>query len=94
MCRGRIEGSHPVFIPLYSLLAEKLILQANKNFLHGGVVLIMTTVRSNYWIPILRKLTKSVRICNGCKRFNSLSYPELNQTYYEMIEQYKQCHSK
>ena len=76
VCRGRIEGSHPVFIPPDSLLAEKLIFQAHKNTLHGGVVLTMTKVRSNYWIPAPRKLTKSVvRKCYGCKRFNSLPYP-------------------
>ena len=68
VCRGRIEGSHPVFTPPDSLLAEKLIFQAHKNTLHGGVVLTMTKVRSNYWI-----LTKSVmRKCYGCKRFNPL----------------------
>ena len=44
VCRGRIEGSHPVFIPPDSL-AEKLIFQAHKNTLHGGVVLTMTKVR-------------------------------------------------
>ena len=76
MCRGRIEGSHSVFIPPDSFLAEQLIFQAHKNTFHGGVVLTMTKVRSNYWIPTLRKLTKSlVRTCYGCKRFNSLPYP-------------------
>ena len=36
----------------------------------------MTKVTSNYWIPTLRRLTKSVvRKCYGCKRFNSLPYP-------------------
>ena len=36
----------------------------------------MTKVRSNYWIPTLRKLTNSVaRKCYGCKRFNSLPHP-------------------
>ena len=43
VCRGRIEGSHPVFIPPDSL-AEKLIFQAHKNTLHGGVALTMTKV--------------------------------------------------
>ena len=76
MCRGRIEGSHPVFIPPDSLLADKLIFQAHKNTLHGGVVLTVTKVRSNYWIPTLTKLTESVvKKCYSCKRFNSLPYP-------------------
>ena len=76
VCRRQINSSHPVFIPPDSLLAEKLIFQAHKNTLHGGAVLIMIKVRSNYWIPTVRKLTKSVvRKCYGCKRFNSLPYP-------------------
>ena len=75
MRRGQIEGSHPVSIPRDSLLAEKLIIQAHRNTLHLGVVLTMTKVRSNFWIPLLRKLTKSVvRKCYDCKRFNLLPY--------------------
>ena len=36
----------------------------------------MTKVTPNYWIPTIRKITKSVvRKCYGCKRFNSGSYP-------------------
>ena len=76
MCRERIEGSHSLFIPQDSLLVEKLIFQAHKNTSHGGVVLTMTIVRSNYWIPTFRKLEKSVvKKCYGCKRFNLLPYP-------------------
>ena len=41
VCRGRIESSHPVFIPPDSLLAEKLIFQAHKNTLRGGIVSTM-----------------------------------------------------
>ena len=76
MCRERIEDLHPLFILRDSFLAEKLILQAHQNTLHGGVVLTMTKVRSNYWMPTLMKLKKSVvRKCYGFKKFNSLSYP-------------------
>ena len=35
VCRGRNEGSYPVFIPPDSLLTEKLIFQAHKKTLHG-----------------------------------------------------------
>ena len=40
--------SHPVFIPPDLLLADKLIYQAHKYNLHGGVVLDMVNIRSNY----------------------------------------------
>ena len=53
MCIGRIEGSHPVFIPPDSLLVEKLIFQTHKNILHGGAGLTKTNVRFNYWIPTI-----------------------------------------
>ena len=44
VCRGRIEGPHPVFIPPDSLLAEKLIFQDHKNTFNRGLVLTMTKV--------------------------------------------------
>ena len=74
--RARLEDSHPISIAPDSLLAQKLIFQAHKNTSHGGVVLTIKNVRSNYWIPTLRKLIKSVvKKCYGCKRFNSIPYP-------------------
>ena len=39
LCRGLIEGSYPVFVPLDSLLAEKLIFAAQSNSLQWAVVL-------------------------------------------------------
>ena len=36
----------------------------------------MAAVRSLFWIPVLRKLTKSViQNCYGCKRFRATHYP-------------------
>ena len=75
-CRGRIKGSHPVSIPPDSLLADKFVFQAHKDTFHREVVLTMTNIRSNYWIPIIRKLVKSVvSKCYVCKRFNLLPCP-------------------
>ena len=87
VCRGRIEGSDPVFIPPDSLLTQKLIFQSHKNTFHGRVVLTMTNVRSSYWTPAFTKLAKSVvRKCYGFKRiiFSLFHYhiQELNQGYY------------
>ena len=42
VCKGRIEGSHPVFLLRDSLLAVKLLFEGHKNTLHWGVVLTMT----------------------------------------------------
>ena len=36
----------------------------------------MTHIRSDYWIPTLRQLTKKIiNKCYGCKRFNTKPYP-------------------
>ena len=51
-------------------------MSAHRKTLHGGVASTMTAVRSLFWIPVLRKLTKSViRNCYGCKRFRATHYP-------------------
>ena len=42
---------------------------------HGGVAITMSHVRKLFWIPHLRRLSKSViRNCYGCKKFRSLPY--------------------
>ena len=75
VCGGQTEGSHPVFIPPYLLLADKLLFQAHKNTLHRRIVLTLTNGRSNYWIPTLRKLAKLIVYkFYGCKSINSLPY--------------------
>ena len=60
ICKGRIEGAHPIYIPKESPLVEKIIFTEHKRTLHGGVTITMTSVRSTYWIPSLRQQTKSV----------------------------------
>ena len=61
VCKGRIEGAYPIYLPNESLLSEKIIFAAHKNTLHGGVLIVlmtMTNIRSTFWIPSLRQLTK------------------------------------
>ena len=69
ICKGRIQGDYPIYIPADSILAEKIVNDAHLRTLHGGVGLTMTLVRERYWIPCLRKLVKKIRrTCFGCKR--------------------------
>ena len=71
-CRGRIQGSYPVYLPPNTVLSEKLTEDAHVLTLNGGVGLTMTYIRRDYWIPRLRRLTKKViRGCFGCKRFQA-----------------------
>ena len=75
LCHGRIQGEYPVYIPDSSALAEKLVEDAHKNTLHGGVGLTMAKVRERYWIPRLRRLVKrTVKMCAGCKRFQAVAF--------------------
>ena len=70
MCHGRMQGSHPIYLPRNATFTEKLVEQTHRATLHGRVGLTMATVREKYWVPKLRSLVKSVRIkCYGCKRF-------------------------
>ena len=66
--RGRIQGHYPVHVPDTSLLAEKLVQDSHLRTLHGGIGMTMTHIRSKYWIPRLRQLTrKVVKNCYGCR---------------------------
>ena len=77
VCKGRIEGAYPIYLPNESLLSEKIIFAAHKNTLHGGVLMTMTNVRSTFWISSLRQLTKStIRNCYRCKRHYAVPYPQ------------------
>ena len=74
-CRGRIQGDYPVYLPDTSLYAEKVVEDAHKVTLHGGVGLTMAKVREKFWIPRLRKKVKRVvRRCAGCKRFQAVAF--------------------
>jgi hypothetical protein len=69
-CRGRIQGSYPVYLPDKCEFVTKLVEQAHRTTLHGGMGLTITNIREEYWIPRLRRLVKRViKSCRGCNRF-------------------------
>ena len=43
-CQGRIQGEYPVYIPETSILGLRLVEEAHKETLHGGVRLTMARV--------------------------------------------------
>lgn len=74
-CRGRVQGEYPTYLPDSSIFSFRVVEEAHRQTLHGGVGLTMDMVRSQYWIPRLRQLVKKVRgSCHGCKRFQALAY--------------------
>ena len=56
-----------------SVLSKKLIFAEHERSFHEGVATTMSHVKSLFWIPHLRCLSKSaIRNCYGCKKFRSL----------------------
>ena len=75
-CRGRIQGVYPTYLPDDAVFAEKLVMHAHLQTLHGEVGLTMASVRECYLVPRLRSLTKRViRSCYGCKRYQITALP-------------------
>ena len=71
-CHGRVQGHYPVYIPDDHLYASKMVEDAHKRTLHGGVGMTMTLLREKYWIPRLRRLARRiVKSCHGCRRFRA-----------------------
>ena len=58
-----------MYLPSSSVLSEKITMPVHRKTLRGGAF------RSSFWIPVLRKLTKSViQNCYSCKRFRATHY--------------------
>jgi hypothetical protein len=71
-CRGRIQGSYPIYLPDASPYSTKLVEDSHLRTLHAGVGMTIAHVRENYWIPRLRQLVRKViKKCYGCRRFQA-----------------------
>lgn len=57
-CRGRIQGSYPIYLPPDALLTERMVHDAHVLSVHGGVGLTMASIRQQYWVQRLRQLAK------------------------------------
>ena len=72
VCKGRLQGQYPVFLPESHPYTAKLVEDAHQRTLHGGVGLTMAQVRESSWVPRLRQLVKkTIRECHGCRRFHA-----------------------
>ena len=60
VCKGRIQGHYPVYLPPRVSLSEKIVQDAHLLTLHGGVGSTMAYFRQEYWIPRLRQLAENV----------------------------------
>ena len=57
-CRGRIQGIYPIYLPKESLLTEKIVWVAHKKTIHRRFAITISNIRTYYWIPSLKKVTK------------------------------------
>lgn len=63
------DTKHPVVVSGKSRLASLLVDQTHKTTLHGGPLLMLNVIRSNYWITNLKSIAKfHVRKCIQCIR--------------------------
>ena len=75
VCRGQIQGNHPIYIPPNNEFAENLVMNAHLKTLHGGVASTVTNIRGSYWIPRLWQLVKRFKKgCYRCKRFQTVAF--------------------
>ena len=57
------------------MLIEKIIWAAHKKTMHRGVTITMSSIRTYYWIPSLRKITKFIiKECHNCARYRAMSF--------------------
>ncbi|XP_045452957.1 uncharacterized protein LOC123662116 [Melitaea cinxia] len=82
---GRLEMSslsfnekYPILIPKESFLSGLLIADAHQKTLHGGPQLMITYLRSKYWIVGAKSLIKKYyRSCVTCTRYSNRSTSQL-----------------
>lgn len=82
--RGRIQNSnlpedvkHPIILPHKSHLTDLIIDDAHKKTLHGGPQLMLTYLRSKYWIVSAKTLVrKHVHKCVICVRYAATIKPQ------------------
>lgn len=71
---GRLQNAsiadttkHPIVIPSNQHITKLLINEAHNKTLHGGIQLMMTYVRTKYWVISLKSAVKKcIRICKTC----------------------------
>lgn len=76
---GRLEMAqlsynrvHPILLPKQSFLTDLLVADAHEKTMHGGPQLMVTYLRSKYWIIGVKQLVKKyVQGCIKCIRYSS-----------------------
>ncbi|GMT13136.1 hypothetical protein PFISCL1PPCAC_4433, partial [Pristionchus fissidentatus] len=70
------EFKNPIFIPTKnSILARLIVRDTHDSTVHAGVQTVINQIQSQFWIPRIRQITKSVlHSCIPCHKTNNLPY--------------------
>ncbi|GMT12923.1 hypothetical protein PFISCL1PPCAC_4220, partial [Pristionchus fissidentatus] len=70
------EFKNPIFIPTKnSILARLIVRDTHDSTVHAGVQTVINQIQSQFWIPRIRQITKSVlHSCIPCRKTNNLPY--------------------
>lgn len=72
------DGKHPIILGHNNKLVSLIITDAHSQTLHGGVQLMMSYIRSKYWIIRAKSLIKrNIRKCLVCARHNAMAKKQL-----------------
>lgn len=81
-CGGRLANAElpyavkfPILLPRSHPITSLIVKQAHEHVIHNGVKETLTEIRSQYWIPRGRSLTrKIIHQCVTCRRFEGLPF--------------------
>ncbi|GMT16336.1 hypothetical protein PFISCL1PPCAC_7633, partial [Pristionchus fissidentatus] len=70
------EFKNPIFISTKnSILARLIVRDTHDSTVHAGVQTVINQIQSQFWIPRIRQITKSVlHSCIPCRKTNNLPY--------------------
>jgi hypothetical protein len=69
---------HQLIVPPKHHLTKLLIVQEHERLLHGGSQQVLSSLRSNYWIPTGRNIVRLIlRRCLQCFRFRTQATNQL-----------------
>ena len=85
VCKGRIRGHYPIYLPDTVPCTCKLVRRSHIDTLHRGVGMTLTKTCEQYWVPQARKLVKQV--IKLCRDVNvSKPSPQLFHNLYLYLE--------
>lgn len=81
------DEQYPIILPPRGSLAKLLLRKAHEQTLHGGAQQLLQQLRQTFWVPIARRLAKSViNKCTKCFRYRLKSLEPHLQNHSPAVE--------